>query len=183
MPKPFTTRNRITAPGRSGGSQRRGQDASTRGTPCLVGPSARPATPAAVDAQRSKINTLEIRASAVICERVRPEHDKLASAICAKLLEVYDLNVKYTGLLDAVTDKGASTASMPVLQSQLQEHPNYHDSAIGYSFRATPRLESLLPAAQAGFFILSHHAPAAFLWPRHQRNTSRYRGISSATQY
>ena len=75
---------------------------------------------------------MEIRASAVICERVRPEDDKLASAICAKLLEVCDLNVKYTGLLDAVTDKGASTASLPVPQS---------------------------------------------------RNTSRYRGISSATQY
>jgi hypothetical protein len=89
----------------------------------------------ALDAQRSKINRLEVRASAVICERVRPEHDKLAATICAKLRELYDLNVKYTELLDGITDTGASTGSLPVLQSLLLEHPTYRDSAIGYSFR------------------------------------------------
>jgi hypothetical protein len=89
----------------------------------------------ALDAQRSKINRLESRASVAICERLRPEHDKLAGAVCAKLLELYDLNVKYTELLDGIADAGASTGSLPILQSLLLEHPKYRDSAIGYSFR------------------------------------------------
>jgi hypothetical protein len=90
---------------------------------------------AATEAQSRVISTLEGRASTKICESVRGHHDKLATEICTKLLEVHELHSRYTSLLDAITDKGASTTSLPVLQSRLLEHPRYRESALGYALR------------------------------------------------
>jgi hypothetical protein len=90
---------------------------------------------AAAEAQSKAISALEGRASVKICESLRGHHNKLATEICTKLLEVHDLHSKYTNLLEAITDKGASTASLPVLQSRLLEHPRYRESALGYALR------------------------------------------------
>jgi hypothetical protein len=95
---------------------------------------------AAAEAQGTAIRDLERRASAKLCDTVRDQHNKIASAICAKLLELHALQSTYTDLLDAITDRGASTASLPILQSRLLEHPKYYDSALGYCLRDAAKL-------------------------------------------
>jgi hypothetical protein len=95
---------------------------------------------AAGEAQATAIRDLERRASAKLCDSVRAEHDKLAAAICTKLLELHTLQSTYTDLLDAITDQGASTTSLPILQSSMLEHPKYRDSAVAYLFRDAAKL-------------------------------------------
>jgi hypothetical protein len=95
---------------------------------------------AAAEAQSRIISMLEGRASVKICESVRGQHNKLATEICSKLLEVHGLHARYTALLEAMTDKGASTSSLPVLQSRLLEHPRYRESALGYALRDAVKL-------------------------------------------
>jgi hypothetical protein len=90
---------------------------------------------AAAEAQSSVIYDLERRASVKLCDSVRDHHNKLASAVCAKLLEVHQLYLRYTELIDAITDRGASTTSLPLLQSPHLEHPEYRDSALGHCLR------------------------------------------------
>jgi hypothetical protein len=95
---------------------------------------------AAVEAQATVIRDLERHASAKLCDTVRDQHNRLASAICGKLLELHGLQSTYTDLLDAITDQGASTTSLPLLQSRLLEHPRYRVSAIAYLFREAAKL-------------------------------------------
>jgi hypothetical protein len=96
---------------------------------------------AASEAQWRKIGALEMRASAAICERVRPEHDKLASAICAKLLEAHEMNVQLVALINDVEGQGASTTSLAKLDlNRVLGHPRDRHSGFGYMLREAAQL-------------------------------------------
>jgi hypothetical protein len=46
-------------------------------------------------------------------ERVRGHHEKLVKALCDKLVEAHELNVKLNEFRNAIHQKGASTITLP----------------------------------------------------------------------
>jgi hypothetical protein len=86
----------------------------------------------AIEAQSAKIIDMERKASALICEQLRGEHDRLAADLCSKLLDVYHANAAYIALQHAMTDQSVSLTSLQPLTSRILEHPR--DRYSGLSF-------------------------------------------------
>lgn len=86
----------------------------------------------AIDAE---IQNEKTAASFLVCDKVRPEHDRLAKQFATRLLALHDAHSEYTNFVESIEETGARTTSLGVIQPTFLGSPRDKSGCYHYSLR------------------------------------------------
>jgi hypothetical protein len=82
-----------------------------------------------------KLRDAQLRASALVRDRIRDYHRELVREMAAALRKVHEATTRYWALSDALNQAGASWSALGPAFPQFLGHPNDGESQFAYWFR------------------------------------------------